>query len=134
MKSPGHISSGRIRRGGRAWQAGRRAEWLAMLWLMAKGYWPWARNLRTPFGEIDLVMRRGRSIILVEVKARLSLEAGAQALALGQQRRILRAGAWYLGRHPAGHALDCRCDLVLLAPWRWPRHVMNAWGEGCFDR
>lgn len=117
----------RIARGGKARRAGRRAEWLALIWLMAKGYWPLARNLRTPFGEIDLVVRRRRTVVLVEVKARGDAEAAANALAPEQRRRILRAGAWYLARRRDLASLDQRCDVVLLAAWRRPRHLIGAW-------
>ncbi len=117
----------RVRRGGKAWTTGRRAERLVGWYLALKGFRTLARNLRTPFGEIDLVVRRGNLVVLVEVKARGLLDGAASALAPAQQARILRAGAWYVGRRPELAGCDQRCDVVLVAPWRWPRHLVGAW-------
>ena len=106
---------------------GRWAERLAACWLIAKGYRILDRNQRTPFGEIDLVARRGRLVALVEVKARVSRAAALEALRPIQQQRIARAGAWYVARRPALHGLDVRCDLVVVPAWRRPVHLVDAW-------
>lgn len=106
---------------------GRWAERLAACWLLAKGYRILDRNQRTPFGEIDLVARRGRLVALVEVKARVSRAAALEALRPMQQQRIARAGAWYVARRPALHGLDVRCDLIVVPVWRRPIHLIDAW-------
>lgn len=106
---------------------GRWAEHWAALWLLGKGYRILARNQRTPFGEIDLVARRGRVLALVEVKARTTTAAALEALRPVQQQRIARAGAWYVQRHPPLQALDVRCDLIVVAAWRRPVHLADAW-------
>ena len=49
---------------------GHRAEWIALLFLVAKGYRPLARRFRAGGGEIDLVVTRGDTIAFVEVKSR----------------------------------------------------------------
>lgn len=108
-------------------KAGRWAESLAALWLGCKGYRVVARRLRTPAGEIDLVMARGRTLVFVEVKARSSADAALAAVLPPQRRRIERAAAWYLARHPDA---DVRFDIMAISPWRWPRHLPNAWGQG----
>ena len=110
-----------------ALRRGRWAERLAAWWLIAKGYRILARNQRTPFGEIDLVARRGRLIALVEVKARVDRTSALEALRPIQQQRIARAGAWYVARRPALHGLDMRCDLVVVPAWRRPIHLVDAW-------
>ena len=110
-----------------ALRRGRWAERLAALWLIAKGYRILARNQRTPFGEIDLVARRGGVIALVEVKTRTTPDAALDALRSTQQQRIARAGAWYVDRQPRLQALAVRCDLVVVAPWRRPVHLPDAW-------
>ena len=51
-------------------RAGRRAEIAAWLYYSIKGYYCLGRRVRTPFGEIDLVMKRGRRLAFVEVKFR----------------------------------------------------------------
>jgi|SRR5690349_3393717 putative endonuclease len=106
---------------------GRWAERLAAAWLIAKGYRILARNQRTPFGEIDLVARRGRVVALVEVKTRTTPTAAREALRPMQQQRIARAGAWYVERQARLQGLDVRCDLVVVARWRRPVHLPDAW-------
>lgn len=107
-------------------RGGRRAETAALLYLLGKFYWPVARRAKTPRGEIDLIVKRGRQIVLVEVKARPSLEEGHNAIGERQQHRIIDAFAWWLARNPAYTRCDARCDALLIAPGRWPRHIKNA--------
>ncbi len=119
--------AGRERRA--AWTRGRRAEWLAAWWLRLKGYRILARDFRTPLGEIDLIARRGRVLALVEVKARPTLAEAGEAIGPRQRARIGRAARAFLQHRPALGALDMRFDVVLVAPRRRPRHLMDAWRE-----
>ena len=59
---------------------GARAEWLALAFLVLKGWRPLARRWRAPGGEIDLVMARGRVVIFVEVKARALIDDAATSV------------------------------------------------------
>jgi len=106
---------------------GRRAEWLAALWLRCKGYRILARDWRTPHGEVDLIARRGDVLAAVEVKTRASLAGGVEAVLPRQQRRIARAALAYLGRLPDGAKLNLRFDVVVVVPFRTPYHIMRAW-------
>lgn len=119
------MSGARDRRG--AERGGRRAEALAALLLQAKGYRILARRLRTPVGEIDLVARRGDVLVAVEVKARGRPDDAAQAIAPRQWGRLARALDWARAGRPDWAGLALRFDAVLLAPWRVPRHVADAW-------
>jgi sugar transferase (PEP-CTERM system associated) len=58
------------RRTRRTESLGARGEALAADWLRRRGHRIAARNVRTAHGEIDLLVRRGRTWIAVEVKAR----------------------------------------------------------------
>lgn len=114
-------------RGRAAHASGLRAEALAALFLQLKGYRILARRMKTRAGEIDLVVRRGRSLVFVEVKARGDMEAAAEALQMRQRARLVRAAELFIGARPALMNLDVRFDLVLVAPRRWPRHLPDAW-------
>lgn len=105
---------------------GRRAEWIAALYLMAKGYRILARGYRVNGGELDIVARRGRAIAFVEVKARPQLESAMIAITPAKIARMSRAAAVWLAANPwaAGHVL--RADAIYLAPWRAPRHAVAA--------
>jgi putative endonuclease len=128
-QSPGAGAEGRtaVSRDRRAaYRRGHWAERLAGAFLLCKGYRPLARRYRTPLGEIDLVVRRGRTIVFVEVKARASLADGFDAIGGTTERRILAAADMWLARHPHAAGFDLRFDLVLIVPWRLPHHVPNA--------
>lgn len=111
----------------RAYRRGRLSELLCRLVLRAKGYRIMAQDYRAPVGEIDIVARRGRTLALVEVKARDSLADAAAAVVLRQRRRIARAAEHFLAQRPALAGLDLRFDVMLVRRWRIPHHVAGAW-------
>jgi putative endonuclease len=114
----------------RARQRGIAAETLCLWLLRLKGYRILARDLRTPVGEIDIVARRGRTLVAVEVKRRGRLEDAAEAIGRDQRRRILRALGWFAQRQPDGDRLSLRFDAMLLDGGLLPRHIRDAWREG----
>jgi putative endonuclease len=103
---------------------GRRAETLAAWFLRLRGYRLLARRFRTPVGEIDLVMRRGRTIVFVEVKQRPSETEALEAVTAKGRRRIARAAQYWLAGHPAAAGLDLRYDVVVARPGCLPRHYL----------
>lgn len=108
---------------------GRRAEAWCRLALRLKGYRILACRCRTPAGEIDIVARRGDVLVIVEVKARPTLEQARAAVSPGQWRRLQRAAGLFVAARPslARHAI--RFDLMAVAPGVWPRHHPDAWRE-----
>ena len=119
----------RQRRGALARQAGRRAEVIAALWLLAKGYRILGFRLRTAQGEIDLLALRGDVVAVVEVKTRGALEAALEAVSPEQRQRLRRAGAQLAARRRTLHGVRVRLDLMAVAPGRWPRHIADAWAQ-----
>lgn len=110
-----------------AWAWGRLAETLAVWLLRLKGYRIAARNLRTPVGEVDIVARRGHVVAFVEVKARRSMDDALQSILPRQRSRIVRTAEWFLGHAGLPPATVCRFDAFAVAPWRIPRHIIDAW-------
>jgi putative endonuclease len=110
----------------KAERSGRFAETAALLLLLCKGYWPLAQRVKTPRGEIDLIVRRGRTLALVEVKRRAVLDSGLSAVSAQQQGRIMDAFQWWLAAHPRYAGYTVRCDVVVSAPKRLPHHISNA--------
>jgi putative endonuclease len=109
-----------------AFRLGVSAEGRAALLLAAKGYRELARRWKSPLGEVDLVMRRGQTIVFVEVKARARLDDAAWAVLPRQQRRIVGAAEAWLAAHPEHAGYDVRFDAVLVAPRRLPQHIEAA--------
>lgn len=110
-----------------AWRRGRLGESFAIVSLTLRGYSILARGLKSPLGEIDIVARRGRMLAFVEVKARGSFDHAAEALLARQRQRIARAAAGFLANRPELSGCQPRFDVILVAPWRWPRHIIDAW-------
>lgn len=106
---------------------GHIAEMLCMAWLVLRGYRIVGRRRRTPVGEIDLVARRGRTLAIIEVKARRDRDDALESVSRRQRRRLQRAAEWLIAGRAELAALDIRFDVIAVAPWRLPKHVIGAW-------
>lgn len=110
----------------KALRRGHVAEFIAALYLIAKGYRIVAIRHRTKLGEIDIIARKRDLVACVEVKARRSEEAAVQAVTGTAQHRIRAASDLWLARQPDAHLLSIRYDIVAVRPWRLPRHLPDA--------
>jgi putative endonuclease len=111
----------------RAERRGHWAERLGLWHLRFRGYRVLARRFRVPSGEIDLIVRRGQVLAAIEVKARADFATAGEAVTERQRRRIARALEHFLLIHPELARLVLRFDVMLVAPGRWPRHLVDAW-------
>ncbi len=77
---------------------GKNSELIAKEYLEAKNYHLIEINWRTKFGEIDLIMRDGETIVFVEVKARRSSSYGfaLEALTVKKQRQLIKLAQLYI--------------------------------------
>lgn len=110
----------------RTHRRGLRAETLALLLLLAKGYRPLARRFSASGGEVDLIVARGDTVVFVEVKARASLDDAREAIGGVKRERFSRAVRAWLSRNPWAMSKTLRADAVFIAPRRWPRHLPAA--------
>lgn len=110
----------------KAERRGRTAEWAAMLFLMCKGYRILGHRLRTPYGEVDIAAWKDKVLVIVEVKARNTYDAGAYAVTPTAQQRIARAAQTLAGRWRLTSA-PIRFDLVVVGSGLLPRHERAAW-------
>ena len=94
-------------------QLGRQGERLAEAFLNRLGLKTVARRRTTPVGELDLVMRDGDTVVLVEVKTRRSRDLAnpQDAVNLTKQRKMTRTAAWFLQRQ-GWTGRPCRFDVV----------------------
>jgi putative endonuclease len=109
----------------KAYRRGHSSEAFAAFALMLKGYRVVACRFRTKGGEIDIIARRGDLVLIVEVKARPTLEQAMDAIAYNAQRRIEAAADTWLSKQPDYARLTLRFDMVAVLPWRWPIHVAH---------
>lgn len=102
----------------------RRAAW----WLRLQGWRILDQRVRQRAGEIDLIARRGRTTAFIEVKTRAT--AAALELAIDEYRlRRVAAAVNSVSHRYARAGDDIRIDIILIAPRRWPRHLVNVWHE-----
>lgn len=109
----------------RSYRFGLVSEALAATYLRCKGYRILARRYKTRLGELDLVARKGRIIAFVEVKARN--KPLSEVLQKRQQQRISRAATLFIAKRRQFATFSVRFDVMLIVPWRLPKHIKNAW-------
>ncbi len=83
---------------------GARGEDQAARWYEEQGYEVLERNWRRREGEVDLIVRRGATVVFSEVKTRSSdrFGTGAESVLPAKQRRIRRlASRWLSELTPA---------------------------------
>jgi putative endonuclease len=80
----------------------------ALVHYLLRGYRPLATNAWAGGYELDLVLRRGRRLVFVEVKQRSSDLFGGPFGAVGpeKQRRVRRAATAWLAAHPRTRGLE----------------------------
>ena len=110
----------------RAEARGRRGEAIAAWWLRLHGWRILGERVRNPRGEVDLIARRGRTLAFIEVKARVKDADLAKAIDAYRLRRVAAAAESLLHKYSKGTD-EVRIDVILVAPWRIPRHLVNVW-------
>jgi putative endonuclease len=111
---------------------GRYGESLAARHLTGQGMVLLDRNWRCPAGEIDLVLRDGRVLVICEVKTRSSTACGSplEAVTSIKLERLRRLAAHWLEEHLVRPA-EVRIDMVgILRPARGPSMIEHVRGIG----
>jgi len=107
-------------------RAGRRAEFLAALYLRLRGHSILAKRFKCKAGEIDLVAKRGKRIIFVEVKQRQSLAAVQESISYRNEQRVMAAAEVFMTKNQALFGHDLRFDAIYLVG-RWKlSHMKDA--------
>lgn len=111
-------------------ECGRQAELWAAQYLQQQGLRLVAQNYRGRYGEIDLIMQDGATLVFVEVRLRRNADFGGAAASLDarKQQRIVRTAQQYLTG--LAHIPPCRFDALLLDNAPEP-HVQ--WLRNAFD-
>jgi putative endonuclease len=104
---------------------GRRAETLAAWLLRLRGYRIVGRNVRVAGRELDVVARRGATLVVCEVKARRHAGRGrpVEAVDVRRQRRMRQAAEVLLAADPGVRRV--RFDVVTVDGLR-VRHLRGA--------
>jgi putative endonuclease len=96
--------------------AERRAQWHYRV----RGYRILERNVWTGGNELDLVVRRGRRLAFVEVKAKSGGGRGdpLEMVTEEKRRRLRRAAEAWLAAHPEAAKLEARFDVIAVRDGR----------------
>jgi putative endonuclease len=97
-------------------ELGAQGEQIALTYLEESGYILEAKNWRGQRGELDLIMRRCSSLVIVEVRTTSTrwLDRPAEATPISKQRQVARCADEYCHqRHPsAPEIFDIRFDVI----------------------
>jgi putative endonuclease len=100
------------------------AEWIACLWLLLKGYRVISRRFHSKFGEIDIIAKKGKYLVFVEVKARKNKKLCAHAITYTKQQKMLKAIRYFLKIHSKKNE-QIRIDAIYICPYLLPQHIKN---------
>ena len=89
-----------MNRGNGARATGILGEQLGEAYLKERGYRIIARNVRSPFGEIDVVADHDGTLVFIEIKTRRDQTFGIPEEAVDHRKkeRLIRLASWYLAR------------------------------------
>jgi putative endonuclease len=110
--------------------AGAAAEQRALDYLTTAGLCLLERNARFRAGEWDLVMTEGETLVFVEVRLRQHSQFGGPLASVDwrKQRKLERAAALWLQRHPQQRQLRARFDVVgFTSTTTDPIWIRDAW-------
>jgi len=108
-------------------RTGRRAELIAALYLQLKGYRVLERRFKTKAGEIDLIARKGSLLVIIEVKARKTLQLAHESISPQSKNRIAKAADIYVRKNSHVQNLGLRYDAVfIIGGWRVV-HAKDYW-------
>jgi putative endonuclease len=110
---------------------GAQAEQLAAQYLLQQGLSLVEQNYRGRFGEIDLIMKDGSTLVFIEVRLRRNGDFGGAAASIDarKQQRIVSTAQQYLSG--LSRIPSCRFDVVLMdgieqRNMHWLRNAFDA--------
>jgi len=88
-----------------------------------------AKNYRCRFGEIDLIMQDGDTLVFIEVRMRNSERYGGAAASItpGKQAKLIQTARHYLAKQNCD--MPCRFDAILISGNNKIEWIQNAFDE-----
>ena len=77
-----------------------------------------ARQYRSRFGEIDLIMKDKETVVFIEVRSRqyAAFGTGIDSIDRNKQRKIVQSAICYLQKNRLLDNTDCRFDVIGISP------------------
>ena len=100
-------------------QLGQQGEAIAAKYLLDKKYKILDRNYRNFFGEIDIIAKKDRTLVFVEVKARDSIHANyflpEQSITPQKQSKLRKLGEMYINEHKYSDKQEWQIDVISIS-------------------
>lgn len=103
------------------------AERVSIFFLRLKFYQILKWRHKTPFGEIDIIAKKWRTIVFVEVKARKSKTLIEEVLTQKQISRIKKAAEFFIAKNPQFQNYNLRFDFIEVGKFLNIKHHRNFW-------
>ncbi len=104
------------------YQFGYSREIIAVNFLRLKGYKILEKRFKTTLGEIDIIAKKGKILVFVEVKARKREELIEVILRPKQVERIKSAAEIFIAKNLEYENFDIRFDFILFSKSLIPEH------------
>ncbi len=79
-----------------SYEKGISAEFCAKKYLLSLGYTIIGQRIRNRYGEIDVIAKKGKDVVAVEVKQRKTLNDARECISKNQRKRISRAFSLFI--------------------------------------
>ena len=116
-------------------QRGDKTEDAALAFLESRGMVLITRNYHCRYGEIDLIMRDGKTTVFVEVRYRKTAGYGGALASItpSKQRKIALTAQHYLTQQKRPAIGDCRFDVIAVTRDQQQTDQSPHWISGAFD-
>lgn len=108
-----------------SYEKGYIGEIAALLLLFFKGYEILEWRSKSKFGEIDIITKKGKEIVFIEVKLRKTLEAAQFAPSPKQIKRITHSAQIWCNKREWTQKYNYRFDVIAIAPFKI-KHIKDA--------
>jgi putative endonuclease len=97
-------------------QVGHKVEKLVCRYLQQQGLSLITQNFFTLFGELDLIMQEGTTLVFVEVRYRKTthIVSGLESVNSQKQKKLIHSAQYYLQKNPQWQS--ARFDVVAVSP------------------
>lgn len=102
-------------------------ETVAARFLESQGFVILERNVRTQYGELDIIARDDSVLVFIEVRTKSRTVHGHpfETIDHRKQKKLIGMARWYLQARKLGENVDCRFDAVAVVGTETTGHTIE---------